>query len=301
MKFTSLKARTALASIVAAPVAAVGISACSFGHSTPSPQKVGSAAALGSGHSTPSSTTEDSYNPRGITGKNGKVYPTDTPSGTVHSFYAATNDHDYRAAWDLGGKNYGESWSEFSTHNDSPSRKLTYLGWTTTSVDGNRVHGKVVEKWSDGEVTHMHGYGDVKQISDGSYRNSGSGVLYFGKSRGSGSNGAPHSGGSAPSSHQLMKKAVEKFLTDLDNGRYFTAWKDDGGRNFMPPYKYFKNAFDRIASTKLDVSSVKNHKVYCTVDITNKNGSKEYYSGNFRMKYDNGKYVIADYELVQDH
>ena len=69
------------------------------------------------------------------------------PASTVSAYYSAINAHDYRTAWNLGGKNLGESYNSFvngfadtssdSLTIDSVSGPVVYIHLHAVHTDGS--------------------------------------------------------------------------------------------------------------------------------------------------------------------
>ncbi|GAB3893599.1 hypothetical protein ACFQ1S_16325 [Kibdelosporangium lantanae] len=99
--------------------------------------------------SSPSATssTESSETPTSSTP------PADGPEATVRAYFDAINSHDLKRAWDLGGKNVGQSYSAFAA------------GFGTTdhdeiavqSVNDNTVTLDLTAFQSDGTQRRFHG------------------------------------------------------------------------------------------------------------------------------------------------
>jgi serine/threonine protein kinase len=76
-----------------------------------------------------------------------------TPVGTVQAYYAAISRHQYLRAWDLGGKNSGDTFSQFED------------GFSTTRADrvtiishaGNAVTARLTAVQTDGSVKDFFG------------------------------------------------------------------------------------------------------------------------------------------------
>jgi serine/threonine-protein kinase len=104
-------------------------------------------AAIGSGSASPSvSPTPAGPGPLG-------------PAATVRAYFAAINRHDYRRAWDLGGKNTASSFSQFENgFAGTASDNLTVV-----SVSGGVVTVKLVATQTDGTVKDFAGIYTVGQ------------------------------------------------------------------------------------------------------------------------------------------
>jgi hypothetical protein len=60
------------------------------------------------------------------------------PAAVVQAFYDAVNAHDYRRAWELGGKNLSDSYQEFAdgyAHTDHTTVKVRQVSGGTVTVD----------------------------------------------------------------------------------------------------------------------------------------------------------------------
>jgi len=130
---------------VAACVALLAIAGVAFallrGHSSPQPTNpTGPTSPAGSGHA--SSASGPTSTP-----------PVLGPAATVTAYIAAINNHDYRRAWDLGGKNTGQTYHAFAdgfagTANDQ---------LTIVSVAGDVVTVQLAAAQADGTVDDYHG------------------------------------------------------------------------------------------------------------------------------------------------
>jgi hypothetical protein len=99
----------------------------------------GASAAAGSkGHGTPPSGTA--------------AVPT-TPVATVQAYYAAISRHQYLRAWNLGGKNSGDTFSQFE--NGFSTTRADRV--TITSHAGNAVSARLTAVQTDGSVKNFLG------------------------------------------------------------------------------------------------------------------------------------------------
>jgi len=131
---------------VAAGVALLAIAGVAFavlrGHSSPQPTNpTGPASPAGSAHA--SSAASGPPATPAVLG----------PAATVTAYIAAINNHDYRKAWNLGGKNTGQSYNAFAdgfagTANDQ---------LTIVSVAGDVVTVRLAAAQTDGTVDDYHG------------------------------------------------------------------------------------------------------------------------------------------------
>jgi serine/threonine protein kinase len=131
---------------IAACVALLAIAGVAFallrGHSSPQPTNpTGPTSPAGSGHA--SSATSGPASTPAVLG----------PAATVTAYIAAINNHDYRKAWNLGGKNTGQSYNAFAngfagTANDQ---------LTIVSVADDVVTVQLAAAQTDGTVDDYHG------------------------------------------------------------------------------------------------------------------------------------------------
>ena len=130
--------------VIAACVAALSVAGAAFavlrGH--PSPQPAGSAGPAGSGHAGHSASS----------GTPGTAAPLG-PGATVRAYIAAINHHDYLRAWNLGGKNTGQSYHAFASGFNGTARDRL----TIVSVTGEVVTIQLAAAQTDGTVKHFHG------------------------------------------------------------------------------------------------------------------------------------------------
>ena len=68
------------------------------------------------------------------------------PAAVVRSYYDAINDRDFKTAWDLGGKNFGQSYDTFVTGFDETLNDTV----TILSTSGNAVRVKLDAEQTDG-------------------------------------------------------------------------------------------------------------------------------------------------------
>jgi serine/threonine protein kinase len=133
--------------VVAACVAVLAIAGVAFavlrGHSSPPPAGPTSPA---SPPKSAGSATSASPGTPGIAAPPG-------PAATVRAYIAAINQHNYPRAWDLGGKNTGQSYNAFSSgFNGTASDQLTIV-----SVSGNVVTVQLAATQADGSVDDYQG------------------------------------------------------------------------------------------------------------------------------------------------
>ncbi len=124
-------------------MALLGIAGVAFavlrGHSSPHPANpTGPTSPAGSGHAASSAASGPA-----VLG----------PAATVTAYIAAINNHDYRKAWNLGGKNTGQSYNAFAdgfagTANDQ---------LTIVSVTGDVVTVQLAAAQTDGTVDDYQG------------------------------------------------------------------------------------------------------------------------------------------------
>jgi len=72
--------------------------------------------------------------------------PAATPADVVRAYYDAINAHDYREAWNLGGKNFGGSYAAFAagfsdTLNDAITVNSTTGDVVNVSLDAEQNDG----------------------------------------------------------------------------------------------------------------------------------------------------------------
>jgi serine/threonine protein kinase len=120
--------------------------------------------ALLRGHGTSSSTPPPSTSsaPSSPSGQKTSAPPTTSPpvnpagtgpAATVQAYFAAINSHNYQKAWNLGGKNTGQSYSQFvQGFNGTQQDTLTIQ-----SVSGNVVTAGLSALQSDGTVKTFQG------------------------------------------------------------------------------------------------------------------------------------------------
>jgi hypothetical protein len=79
--------------------------------------------------------------------------PTLNSLATVIQFYADITDHDYSAAWNLGGKNLagGMSFAEWENAYSSTTASIT-LNAQTSSADDSTVHADITALQLDGSI-----------------------------------------------------------------------------------------------------------------------------------------------------
>jgi hypothetical protein len=90
------------------------------------------------------------------------------PVDVVKSYVAAINNRDFRTAWDLGGKNFGQSYNDFvAGFVDTAHDTLTIL-----SSSGNAVRVRLDAEQTDGSYRHFVGvyYVDSGEIVSASIR-----------------------------------------------------------------------------------------------------------------------------------
>jgi hypothetical protein len=75
------------------------------------------------------------------------------PAEVVTGYYAAINNRDFRTAWDLGGKNFGQSYNEFVAGFD----QTTHDTLTIVATSGNRVRVSLDAEQTDGSHRHFGG------------------------------------------------------------------------------------------------------------------------------------------------
>ncbi|ARP74342.1 hypothetical protein LK07_22550 [Streptomyces pluripotens] len=76
------------------------------------------------------------------------------PAATVVRYYAAINAHDFRTAWDRGGKNLAPSFSAFVSGFDKTEQDQV----TVNSVQGTTVSVALLARQSDGSQKSYRGH-----------------------------------------------------------------------------------------------------------------------------------------------
>jgi serine/threonine protein kinase len=130
--------------VVAACIAVLAIAGVAFavlrGHSSPPPTGPTSPAKSVGSATSASSGTPTAAAPPG-------------PAATVQAYIAAINQHNYPRAWDLGGKNTGQSYNAFASgFNGTASDQLTIV-----SVSGDVVTVQLAAMQTDGSVDDYQG------------------------------------------------------------------------------------------------------------------------------------------------
>ena len=133
--------------VVAACVAVLAIAGVAFallrGHSSPPP--TGPTSPATPAQSAGSATSASSGAPA-------TVAPLG-PAATVQAYIAAINQHNYPRAWDLGGKNTGQSYNSFASgFNGTASDQLTII-----SVSGDVVTVQLAATQTNGSVDDYQG------------------------------------------------------------------------------------------------------------------------------------------------
>lgn len=85
--------------------------------------------------STPSTVSSPSTSPQTTASTSAApvTQPT-TPADVVAAYYAAVSTHDYGKAWDLGGKNFGSTFADFSAGYASTARQILTIGHAPPSA-----------------------------------------------------------------------------------------------------------------------------------------------------------------------
>ncbi|TCO52329.1 hypothetical protein [Actinocrispum wychmicini] len=86
------------------------------------------------------------------------VPPPDDPQAVVQAYFDAINNRDYQRAWDLGGKNVGQSYSAFAAGFATTDHDTV----TIVAVDGNTVTADLMAQQTDGTNRSYHGTYTVK-------------------------------------------------------------------------------------------------------------------------------------------
>jgi len=79
--------------------------------------------------------------------------PEDGPEATVRAYFDAINSHDLKRAWDLGGKNVGQSYTTFAAGFGTTDHDEI----TVQSVTDNAVTLDLTAFQSDGSQRKFHG------------------------------------------------------------------------------------------------------------------------------------------------
>lgn len=79
--------------------------------------------------------------------------PTDGPEATVRAYFDAINAHDFKRAWDLGGKNVGQPYTAFAAGFGTTDHDEI----TVQSVTDNTVTLDLTAFQSDGTQRKFHG------------------------------------------------------------------------------------------------------------------------------------------------
>jgi hypothetical protein len=79
--------------------------------------------------------------------------PTDGPEATVRAYFDAINAHDFKRAWDLGGKNVGQSYAAFAAGFGATDHDEVAV----QSVTDNTVTLDLTAFQSDGSQRRFHG------------------------------------------------------------------------------------------------------------------------------------------------
>ncbi|MFF2549942.1 hypothetical protein ACFVUS_03035 [Nocardia sp. NPDC058058] len=89
----------------------------------------------------------------------GYVYPTTTvrvagPEAVVQRYFDAINSHDYRVAWNIGGRNFDPDYDDFVRSFDTTANDTV----TIIAVEGDQVHITLDALQSDGSHRYFAGY-----------------------------------------------------------------------------------------------------------------------------------------------
>lgn len=79
--------------------------------------------------------------------------PEAEPIAVVQAYFDAINAHDYRRAWDLGGKNIGQSYESFAAGFATTDHDILSI----QSTQGNMVVADLAAVQTDGTTRNFHG------------------------------------------------------------------------------------------------------------------------------------------------
>lgn len=79
--------------------------------------------------------------------------PDAEPIAVVQAYFDAINAHDYRRAWDLGGKNVGQSYESFAAGFATTDHDILSI----QSTEGNMVVADLTAVQTDGTTRNFHG------------------------------------------------------------------------------------------------------------------------------------------------
>jgi UDP-N-acetylmuramoylalanine-D-glutamate ligase len=77
----------------------------------------------------------------------------ETPSQVVQAYYQAINEHRYQVAWQLGGKNTGQSYASFVAGFNGTASDVLLIG----QASGDIVHGTLTANQTDGSIKTYSG------------------------------------------------------------------------------------------------------------------------------------------------
>ena len=78
---------------------------------------------------------------------------TQTPSQVVQAYYQAINEHQYHVAWQLGGKNTGQTYASFVAGFNGTASDVLQIG----EANGTIVRGTLTANQTDGSVKTYSG------------------------------------------------------------------------------------------------------------------------------------------------
>jgi hypothetical protein len=125
------------------PMAAPGLASASVKPARPSTTPPPTAASP-----TPASPSTESSPPSAV-----DTTPPDDAETVVRAYFDAINAHDYQRAWDLGGKNVGQSYAAFAAGFATTDHDVL----TIQSVEGNTVTADLAAVQTDGTTRTFHG------------------------------------------------------------------------------------------------------------------------------------------------
>jgi hypothetical protein len=103
--------------------------------------------------SSPAPTSDESSTPPPTTSESTPVPPDAEPIAVVQAYFDAINAHDYRRAWDLGGKNVGQSYDSFAAGFATTDHDILAI----QSTQGNMVVADLTAVQTDGTTRNFHG------------------------------------------------------------------------------------------------------------------------------------------------
>ena len=77
----------------------------------------------------------------------------ETPSQVVQAYYQAINEHRYQVAWQLGGKNTGQSYASYVAGFNGTASDVLLIG----EASGDMVRGTLTANQTDGSIKTYSG------------------------------------------------------------------------------------------------------------------------------------------------